>query len=104
MLRVWRLLERGWAKASQINELRRTAKWHDPREEVREEDDLLTGEELKLFQSVAARFNILPMDRPGLTGPLVLSKRADAKNGFTAYTGLDRTSRELHDAQSYARE
>ena len=35
-------------------------------EEVREEDDLLTGEELKLFQSAGARFNFLPMDRPDL--------------------------------------
>ena len=47
----------GGPKASEISELRRTAKWHDPPEEVWEEDDLLTGEELKLFQSVAARFN-----------------------------------------------
>ena len=54
----------GGPKASQISELRRTAKWHDPPEEVREEDELLTGEELKLFQSVAARFNFLAMDRP----------------------------------------
>ena len=30
------------------------------------EDDLLIGEELKLFQSVAARFNFLAMDRPDL--------------------------------------
>ena len=44
----------GEPKASQISEL---AKWHDLPEEVREEDDLLTGEELKLFQSVAARFD-----------------------------------------------
>ena len=56
----------GGLKASRISELRRTAKWHEPPEEVREEDDLLTGEELKLFQSVAARFNFLAMDRPDL--------------------------------------
>ena len=56
----------GGPKASQISELRGTAKWHDPPEEVREEDDLLTGEELNLFQSVAARFNFLAMDRPDL--------------------------------------
>ena len=56
----------GWPKASQISELHRTAKWHDLPEEVREEDDLLTGEELKLFQSVAARFNVLAVDRPDL--------------------------------------
>ena len=60
----------GGPRASQISELRGTAKWHDP-EEVREEDDLLTGEELKLFQIVAARFNFLPVDRP-----LVLSKKS----------------------------
>ena len=47
----------GGPKASQIRELRRTAKWQDPPEKVREEDDLLSGEELKLFQSVVARFN-----------------------------------------------
>ena len=34
------------------------------RGEVGVEDDLLTGEELKLFQSVAARYNFLAMDRP----------------------------------------
>ena len=32
-----------------------------PSEEINEEDDLLAGEELKLFQSVAARFNFLAM-------------------------------------------
>ena len=48
--------DEGGPKASQIGELRGTAKWHDPPDE---EDDLLTGEELKLFQSVAARFNFL---------------------------------------------
>ena len=60
----------GGPKASQISELRRTEKRHDPREEVREEDDHLTGEELKLFQSVAARFNFLAMDRPDLLYPV----------------------------------
>ena len=52
----------GGPKASELSELRRTAKWRHPPEESDEEDDLLTGE-LKLFQSVAARFNILAMDR-----------------------------------------
>ena len=52
--------------ASEISELRRKAKWRDPPEEIEEEDDLLTGEELKLFQGVAARFNFLAMDRPDL--------------------------------------
>ena len=53
-------------KASQIRVLRGTAKWRDPAEEIEEEDDLLTGEELKLFQSVAARFNFLAVGRPDL--------------------------------------
>ena len=44
----------------------RAAKWHDTPEEIKEEDDLLTGEELNLFQSVEARFNVLAMDRPAL--------------------------------------
>ena len=56
----------GGPKASEFSELRRTAKWRDPLEEIEEEDDLLTGEELKLFQSVAARFHVLAMDRPDL--------------------------------------
>ena len=56
----------GGPKASEISELRRTAKWRDPPEEIEEEDDLLTGAELMLFQSVAASFNFLAMDRPDL--------------------------------------
>ena len=55
----------GGPKAKSV-ELRRTARWHDPPEEVRAEDVLLTGEELKLFPSVAARFNFLARDRPDL--------------------------------------
>ena len=42
----------GGHHASQISELRRTAKWRDPPYELEEEDDRLTGEELKLFQSL----------------------------------------------------
>ena len=56
----------GGPKASQISELRRRAKWRDPLGEFEQEDDLLTGEELKLFQSVAARFNFFAMDRPDI--------------------------------------
>ena len=56
----------GGPNAIQISELHRTAKWRDTLEEIEEEDDLLTGEELKLFQSVAARFHVLAMDRPDL--------------------------------------
>ena len=54
----------GGLKASEISELRRMAKWRERPEEIKEEDDLLTGEELKLFQSLAAQFNFLAMDRP----------------------------------------
>ena len=53
----------GGPKASQISELRRTAKWRDPLQEIDEEDDFLTGEEVKVFQSVVARFCFLAMDR-----------------------------------------
>ena len=56
----------GGPKASQISELRRNAEWYHPPEEAREEHDPLTGEELKLFQSVAARFKFLAMNRPDL--------------------------------------
>ena len=71
MPRVWRLLEPttwGGPKDSEISELRRTVKWRDPPEEIdeEEEDGPLTGEELKLFQSEAARFNFLALDRPDL--------------------------------------
>ena len=53
-------------KASEISESRRTAKCRELREETKEEDDLLTREELKLFQSVSARFNFLALDWPDL--------------------------------------
>ena len=72
MLRVCRLLEPttcvGPKQAKSVNCVKgNMAPWHDPLEDVREEDDLLTGEgELRLFQSVAARFNFLAMDRPDL--------------------------------------
>ena len=69
MLRVWQLLEpttwEGPKPAKSVSCAGRQ-KWHDPPEEVREEDDLLTGEELKLFKSVAARFNFLAVNRPDL--------------------------------------
>ena len=70
-------------KASQISELRITAKWHDLSEEVGEEDDLLTGEELKLFQTEAARFNFLATDRPDLLYSL---KELMRKMAFTTFT------------------
>ena len=56
----------GGPKTTEISELRRMGKWRDTGEEIVEEDDFLTGEELKCFQSVAARFNFFAMDRPDL--------------------------------------
>ena len=44
---------------------RRKAKWRAPPEEI-EEHDLLTGEEMKLLQSVAATLNYLAKDKLGL--------------------------------------
>ena len=38
----WTLLNSG-LQASEISELRRTAKWHAPPDEIKEEDDFLTG-------------------------------------------------------------
>ena len=69
MLEEWPLLELmilADLLASEISELCRTAKWHEPPEGIKEEDDLLTGEELKLFQSVAARVTLSAMGRPDL--------------------------------------
>ena len=80
-------------------ELHGTAKWHDPPEEAREEDDLLTGEELKLFQSVAARFNFLAMDRPDVLYSVKELMRTMASPRTQDLTA----SRELHGAQSNTR-
>ena len=44
------------------SELRRTAKWHEPPEEIEEEDDLLTGDELKVLQTL-----VLAMDRRNIS-------------------------------------
>ena len=95
MPRVWRLLEptTGEPNASQVSELRRTAKWHDPREEVREEDDLLTGEELKLLQGVAARFNFLAVDKPDLLYPVKELMRKMASPRTRDLTALKRVAR-----------
>ena len=84
----------GGPKASEISEMRKTAKWHNPPEEVGEKDDLLIGEELKLFQSVAARFNFLAMDRPDLLYSVKELMRKMASS---------LPSRELHDTQSNTR-
>ena len=50
----------GGPKASQISELPRTAKWHDPLEEVREEDDLLT----EAVPECSGEIQFFTMDRP----------------------------------------
>ena len=74
-------------------ELCRTAKWHDPLEEVREEDDLLTGQELKLFQSVAARFNFLAMDMPDFWYSVKELMRKVASPRTQDITALERVAR-----------
>ena len=69
-------------------------------EDVREEDDLLTGEELKLFQGVAARFNFLAVDRLDLLYSVKELMRQMASSCTQDLTAL----RELHDTQSNTRE
>ena len=71
----------------------RTAQWHDLPEEIKEEDDLLTGEELKLFQSVAARFNFLAMDRPDLLYSVKELMRKMASPRTQDLTALKRVDR-----------
>ena len=83
----------GGPKASQISELHRTVKWHDPPEEAREQDALLTGEELKLFQSVVARFNFLAMDRPDLLYSVKELMRTMASPRTQDLTALKRVAR-----------
>ena len=56
----------GGPKASQISELRRSAKWHDCLEEVREEYDLLTGEKIEVVPECSSEIQFLAMDRPDL--------------------------------------
>ena len=71
----------GGPKASEISKLRRTAKWNDPLEEIREEEDRFTGEELKLLQ----RGGKIQFPCDGQVRPFMLSKRTDAENGFTTH-------------------
>ena len=80
-------------KARQIRKMRRTEKWHDPPEDVREEDDLLTGEESKLFQGVAARFNFLAMDRPDFVCSVKELMRKMASSRAQHLTALKRVAR-----------
>ena len=65
-----RIDDAGGPKASEISELRRTAKWRDPLEKTEEEDDLLTGEDLELFQNGEVQ---IPCH--GQARPLVLSEK-----------------------------
>ena len=59
----------GRLMASEISELRRTAKWRETPADIKEEEDLLTGEDLKLFRG-------RPVQLPchGQATPLVLSE------------------------------
>ena len=62
-------------------------------EKVREEDDLLAGEELELFQSAAARFNFLAMDRPDLLCSVKELMRKMASPRSQDLTALKRVAR-----------
>ena len=85
----------GGPRASQISELHGTAKWHEPPEEVREEDDLPTGEDLKLFQGVAARFTFLAVDRPDLLYSVKELMREMASPRTQDLTALERPANDL---------
>ena len=52
----------------------------EPHEEIKEDDDLLTEEVLKLYQSAVARFNFL---RHGKARLFVFGEGTDAKSGLT---------------------
>ena len=74
MLKVWRLLEATtWVgpKASETSELRRTAKWRDPVEEIEEEDD----SHWRRIEAVPERSGEIQFPRYGQARPLVLRKR-----------------------------
>ena len=83
---------RGWAQkqVKPVNCAERQER-HDPPEEVREEDDLLTGKELKLFQSVAVRFNFLAVDRPDLLYSVkeLMRKMASPRTQDFTQTSMD---------------
>ena len=81
----------GGPKASQISELRGAAKWHDPPEVIEEEDDLLTGEELKLFQPLR------PSSTEWCTAALAtvcFRRMAPYSSRLQAYARLEPRSRE----------
>ena len=83
----------GGPKASEISELRRMAKWRENPEEIKGEDELLTGEELKLFQSVAVQFHILAMDRVDLMSTVEESMRKMASPRARDLAALKRIAR-----------
>ena len=67
----------------------------NPPEEVSEEDDLLIGERMNLFQSVAARFNFLAVDRPlcdRVDGPPLTSSSASHSSNNPSSASTARTS------------
>ena len=74
----------GGPKASQISELRRTAKWTILRK-------------MKSAPECSSEIQLLCI---GQVRPLVLGERVDAEDGFTTYTG-PLPSRELHDCAEH---
>ena len=76
-----------------ISELRRTAKWREPPEGLKREDELVTGEELKLFQSEAVQFSILAMDRVDLLYSVEESMRKMASPRAPDLAALQRIAR-----------
>ena len=76
----------GGPKASEISELRRAANWHDPPEEIKEEDDLL-------FLSVAVRFNVFAVDWPDLLYEVKELMRKMASPHTQDITALKRVAR-----------
>ena len=74
----------GGPKASEISELQ---KWNDPPEEIREEEDRLTGEELNRISEGGGKIQF-PCD--GQARPYEISKRIDAENFFSTRPEQDR--------------
>ena len=64
----------GVPNTRESSELRRTAKWHEPPEEIEEEDDLLTGDELKVLQTLVLAIGQIFQKN---------CERIDAENVFT---------------------
>ena len=92
--RVWRLLEpTTWVgpKASQISELRGTAKWHDPPEEV----ERRRSSHWRRIEAVppAVKFNFLVVDRPDLLHSVKELVRKMASPRTPDLTALKRVAR-----------